>query len=84
VNRSELQGSFIPGSFLKPTMTVIYSGPYEKIPPFGIPVVIELEESLGKPIFLSILDGGMAFVFLVLIPPLILLAYIIRKGFIRS
>jgi hypothetical protein len=84
VNGSELQGSFIPGSFLKPTMTVIYSGPYEKIPPFRIPVVIQVEKSLRKPIFLSVVDGGMAFVFLVLMPPLILFIYIIRKGFIRS
>ncbi len=84
VNGIELQGNLIPGNFLKPTMTVIYSGPYEKTPPFGIPVVIQLEKSLGKPIFLSIVDGGVAFVFFVLPPPLILLIYIIRKGFIRS
>ncbi len=84
VNGSEMHGNLIPGSFLKSRMTVIYSGPYEKIPPFGIPLVIQLEKSFGKPISLSFAEGGTAFVFLVLLPSLILLVYATRKVFERD
>jgi hypothetical protein len=80
INGSLLKGSFIPGSLMKLRTTLTFTGPFEIVPPFEIPVTFFLTKSFGKPISSSVIDGGISFAFLVMLPPLLLLYAIITKG----
>jgi uncharacterized membrane protein len=80
INGSVLQGSFIPGSLLKSKMTLIFSGPFESLPSFGISVSIFLTKSFSEPILSSVFEGGTSFVFLVMLPSFLLLYVLSRKG----
>ena len=77
---NELQGSFIPGSLLKSKMTLTFAGPFERIPPFGISISIFLIKNFSRPILLSLIEGGLTLLFLVVSPSIILLYFLKRKG----
>ncbi len=77
---NELQGSIIPGSLLRSKMTLTFAGPFESIPPFGISIYIFLIKNFSRPILLSLIEGGLALLFLVVSPSIILLYFLKRKG----
>ena len=79
IDGSASHGSFIPGNILKSRMTLIFSGPFEILPPFGISITIFLTKNFGKPILSSAVEGGLSFVFLVVLPS-ILLQYVPTKN----
>ena len=83
INGSVLQGSSIPGSLLKSRMTLIFSGPYESIPQFGISVSVFLTKNFGKPILSSVIEGGIFFVFLVVLPSLLLLGFLLSGSSLK-
>ena len=68
IGRYYLSGGFIPGNLLKSKMTVEYSGPFKTLPPSVPSILIYLAKRLVSPVFSSLVEGGILFILLILVP----------------
>ena len=74
-----IPGNYVPGYLLKSKLTVKFTGPFRVVPPFEPSFIVYLSTGLSKPIGLTLIEGGIMLVVLVLFPPVLLLYLTVKR-----
>jgi hypothetical protein len=75
IGKHSIPGGYIPGYLLKSSLTVKYTGPFSKIPPFIPSISVYPNKNLFKSTESALLEGGTMFLLLILVPPILLAFY---------
>jgi hypothetical protein len=80
IGKELIYGDYVSGYLLKSDLTLNFTGPFNTIPPFEPSLVVYLVVVQSKPTWNGLIEGGIAFVLLILLPPLLVLFQIKRRG----
>ena len=80
IGKELIYGDYVSGYLLKSDLILNFTGPFNSIPPFEPSLVVYLVTVQSKPTWNGLIEGGIAFVLLILLPPLLVLFQIKRRG----
>ena len=70
-----LSGDYIPGYLLKSKLSIVFNGPFRDLPPYEPSLSVYLGQNFGSLIELPLLEGGMAFLLIIVLPSAMVIYY---------